>query len=131
MTVPLCDKRNPMLKALSATAKQFNGGELLLRCTDEGTILGRAANGRHNYRMPAGWLQISGKHACFRATQVGCLSCYSHHTRNAVPLYPAVSPVSMVLSGRADAFRLSMPAGAETQHARHALLAMPPRHAAE
>eukprot|EP00891_Asterochloris_glomerata_P002090 jgi/Astpho2/2090/fgenesh1_pg.00038_%23_159_t len=58
-----------MLKALSATAKQFNGGKLLLRCSNEGTILGRAANGRHNYRMPAGWLQISGKHACLRPTQ--------------------------------------------------------------
>ena len=82
-----------MLKALSATAKHFNGGELLLRCSDDGTVLGRAANGRHNYRMPAGWLQISGKHACLRKSQVGCLACCSQHAHIAVPLCVAVSSV--------------------------------------
>lgn len=123
--------RDPMLKALSATAKQFNGGELLLRCSNEGTILGRAANGRHNYRMPAGWLQISGKHACLRPTQVGCLTCCSHHAHIALPLCSAVFPVSMVLHQGPDAVKLSMPAGPKTQHARHALPAMPPRHAAQ
>ena len=121
-----------MLKALSATAKQFNGGELLLRCSDEGTVLGRAANGKHNYRMPADWLQISGKHACLRTTQVGCLSCSSHHAYIAVPLCSAVSPVSVAASqGGLNAVRLSMPAGPETQHTRHALLAAPPRYAAQ
>ena len=115
-----------MLKALSATAKQFNGGELLLRCSDEGTILGRAANGRHNYRMPAGWLQISGKHACFRATQVSCLSCYSDHAHNAVPLYPAVFPVSMVLSGRSDAVDLAcQPAQKRSTHVTLCLPCLP------
>ena len=120
-----------MLKALSATAKQFNGGELLPRCSDEGTVLGRAANGRHNYRMPAGWLQISGKHACLRATQVGCLSCCSRLTHiYCAPLLSSLSCERGCTSWH-DTVRLSMPAGPETQHARHALLATSPRHAAQ